>query len=137
MSYIDELTKKRDVVVLDELDEEQLMELAQEAAREVDSLRARISGLYGQLEDARNNHASDVEIYRDQLASAFLAAEGDKALLDGFEKIRSDDVESHQISEDEFSHELRGHYWTTISVESCDVRVAIQSTIDNSVRPAP
>lgn len=54
----------------------------------------------------------------------------DRDLINGFERIRADDVQARQISEDECQQELVGHFWQTITVQSPSLRDGMQASID-------
>lgn len=83
--------------------------------------------------DILDKQIQAVVALRAQLTAAesrLAKAAKDTALLDAFEAIRADDVHARQISEDECEQELVGHFWQTISVQSTDLRVAMQATIE-------
>lgn len=82
-------------------------------------------------------HRAELEL--SSLQEQLARATEDSRLLDEYERLfRQDDVESHQISEDECEQILRGHFWReTTSVESTSLRVAMQASIDAARSGSP
>lgn len=138
MRYLEELYSAVSGMSPREMNERQLR-MIDLAVKEVDRLRADVALATDTIqkctvwiEEAKPllEKGGQAEAELTRLRSDNEALKADGVLLDGFEKIRSDDVRSRQVSEDAAEHELVGHFWATITVQSCDLRVAMQASID-------
>jgi len=110
-----------------------------EAANEIERLRAEVekwkttATLWADLPAAVDRLTTRAETAERELT----AAREDSKLLDNFDALRQDDVQAHQISEDECEQELLGHFWTTPTVQSTSCREGLRAAIDAAKETNP